>query len=105
MIMIMTMQSMIMIMTMQSMIMTTPTPCGHLSGADWLRAWPFGLVHYSEDWSARLDSRFDTVCGRSPYYWPSAEWPEQAVCPDCRLWVERHQAHAHMLYASEWADA
>ena len=26
---------MIMIMTMQSMIMTTPTPCGHLSGADW----------------------------------------------------------------------
>ena len=24
---------MIMIMTMQSMIMTTPTPCGHLSGA------------------------------------------------------------------------
>ena len=35
MIMIMTMQSMIMIMTMQSMIMTTPTPCGHLSGADW----------------------------------------------------------------------
>ena len=29
------MQSMIMIMTMQSMIMTTPTPCGHLSGADW----------------------------------------------------------------------
>jgi len=85
--------------TMQSTIITEPQPCGHDSGADWMRAWPFGPVHYSEKWWGRRDGRFDTVCGKSPMYWPETEWPEQYVCPDCKAWVEQHDAHAHMLYA------
>lgn len=84
---------------MQNTIITMPDPCGHDSSADWLRAWPFGPIHYSENWTARLDGRFDTVCGKSPLFWPEIEWPEHRVCPACKAWVEQHDAHAHMRYA------
>jgi len=68
-------------------------------GADWLRAWPFGPVHFSENWLARLDGRFDTVCGKAPLFWPEIEWPDAPVCPACKAWVEAHGAHTHMAYA------
>jgi hypothetical protein len=80
---------------MQALLSRFPDPCGH-QNPEWIRAWPFGLVHFSEDWSARLDGRFNTVCGKSPIYWPESIWPEQDVCPDCRTWVMEHDAHAHM---------
>jgi len=68
---------------------------------DWMRAWPFGPVHYSEDWSSLepSSSRFPTVCGKTPRYWPTADWPEQDVCPECKAWVEKHGTAAPMAYA------
>lgn len=49
----------------------------------WLRAWPSGHVHYSEDWSARTDGRFDTACCRTLVFWPEADWPKATVCRQC----------------------
>jgi hypothetical protein len=71
---------------------------------DWLRPWPFGPVHFSTNWPTRLDGRFDTVCGKSPIYWPTTEWPECPVCPDCRAWVEATGATAPMRYETKPRD-
>jgi hypothetical protein len=49
----------------------------------WLRAWPSGHVHYSVDWVARRDGRFDTACGLVRVFWPQTEWPEAKICPKC----------------------
>ena len=65
---------------------------------DWMRAWPFGPVHYSQDWSARRDGRFDTVCGKAPIFWPETFWPEHEACPECRAWVEEHGTPVPMQY-------
>lgn len=69
-----------------------------LDDPDWMRPWPFGPVHYSEDWPTRLDGRFDTVCGKSPFFWPETDWPESDVCPECRAWVQEHGTPVRMRY-------
>ena len=84
---------------MQALLYRSPDPCGH-KNPEWIRAWPFGLVHFSEDWCTRLDGRFETVCGKSPIFWPESTWPEQDVCPACRDWVMEHDAHAHMPWGT-----
>lgn len=83
--------------SMQSLKILFSERTGH-DDPDWLRAWPFGPVHYSQDWSTRLDGRFDTVCGKSPIYWPATYWPEHEVCPECKAWVEEHGTAAPMQY-------
>lgn len=49
----------------------------------WLRAWPSGHVHYSEDWVRRTDGRIDTVCQRTRIFWPQVDWPKAKVCRQC----------------------
>ena len=85
--------------SMQSMKTLFSAATG-LDDPDWMRAWPFGPVHYSRDWSARRDGRFDAVCGASPIFWPTTDWPGQSVCPECKAWVEVNGTTAPMRYAA-----
>jgi hypothetical protein len=49
----------------------------------WIRAWPSGHVHYSQDWCGSGPDRMDTLCGRNVSQWPEFEWPKAKLCPAC----------------------